>query len=80
MYFDQDVQDAVVKYNEEVNPRIRNKIYGEEIAYAFDKLCENIINTFKFSYFDAPFEDVSDLYQQFSFFQKIYLLQIIYLH
>jgi len=58
MYFDQDVQDAIVKYNKEVNPGIRNKIYGEEIAYAFDKLCENIINTFKFSYFDAHFEDV----------------------
>ena len=58
MYFDQDVQDAVVKYNEEVDSRVRNKIYQEEIAYAFDKLCENIINTFKFSYFDATFEDV----------------------
>ena len=58
MYFDQDVQDAVVEYNEETNPRIRNEIYREKIAYAFDKLCENIINTFKFSYFDAPFEDV----------------------
>ena len=58
MYFDQDVQDAVVRYNEEVNPAIRNKIYGEEIAYAFDKLCENIINTFKFSYFDSQFQDV----------------------
>ena len=58
MYFDQDVQDAVVKYNKEVNPRIRNEIYQKEIAYAFDKLCENIINTFKFSYFDAHFEDV----------------------
>ena len=58
MYFDQDVQDAVVEYNEETDPIIRNKIYRDKIAYAFDKLCENIINTFKFSYFDAPFEDV----------------------
>ncbi len=58
MYFDQDVQDAVVKYNEEVDSRVRNKIYQEEIAYAFDKLCENIINTFKFSYFDSQFQDV----------------------
>ena len=32
MYFDQDVQDAVVKYNEEVNPEIRNKIYQKEIS------------------------------------------------
>ena len=58
MYFDQAVQDAVVQYNNEKNPIIRNKIYSEKIAYAFDKLVENIINTFKFSYFDAMFDDV----------------------
>jgi hypothetical protein len=58
MYFDQDVQDAVVEYNGETDPVIRNEIYREKIAYAFDKLCENIINTFKFSYFDATFKDV----------------------
>jgi hypothetical protein len=58
MYFDQDVQDAIVEYNKEVNSLIRNKIYQEKIEYAFDKLCENIINTFKFSYFDAHFNDV----------------------
>jgi len=58
VYFDQDVQDAIVKYNKETDHRIRNKIYNEKIHYALDKLCENIINTFKFSYFDAGFEDV----------------------
>jgi hypothetical protein len=58
MYFDMDVQDAIIEYNQEIDSLIRNKIYREKIAYAFDKLCENIINTFKFSYFDAPFEDV----------------------
>tara|TARA_Y100000310_G_scaffold304448_1_gene343634 strand:+ start:339 stop:1055 length:717 start_codon:yes stop_codon:yes gene_type:complete len=60
IYFGKDVQDAIVKYNSEENPAIRNKIYSEEIAYAFDKLCENIINTFKFSYFDSYFEDVKN--------------------
>tara|TARA_Y100000034_G_scaffold103779_1_gene129746 strand:+ start:50 stop:775 length:726 start_codon:yes stop_codon:yes gene_type:complete len=58
MYFDQDVQDAIVQYNSEENPIIRNKLYSDRIAYAFDKLVENIINTFKFSYFDAGFNDV----------------------
>ena len=58
VYFDMDVQDAIIEYNQESDSRIRNKIYKEKIAYAFDKLCENIINTFKFSYFDAPFNDV----------------------
>ena len=61
MYFDQDVQDAIVRYNAldpDENQAERNKIYQEEIHYAFDKLCENIINTFKFTYFDDVYEDV----------------------
>ena len=36
----------------------RLKIYGEEIHKAFDKLAENIINTFKFTYFDYGFNDI----------------------
>jgi|TARA_Y100000310_G_C20599208_1_gene772103 hypothetical protein len=60
VYFGIDVQDAIVRYNNTDNPVIRNEIYYEEIAYAFDKLCENIINTFKFSYFDSHFEDVKN--------------------
>jgi len=58
MYFDQEVQDAIVRYNKEENHIIKNKIYEEKIAYAIDKLVENIINTFKFSYFDSKFDDV----------------------
>jgi len=58
MYFDQAVEDHIIAYNNETNSVKRNKIYNEGIAYAFDKLCENIINTFKFSYFDSDFEDV----------------------
>ena len=59
-YFGLDVQAAVVRYNDETNPVVKNQIYRDEIAYAFDKLCENIINTFKFSYFDSHFEDVKN--------------------
>ena len=58
MYFDEAVQDAVVEYNQCTNDSQRSRIYGEKIHYAFDKLCENIINTFKFTYFDDGFEDV----------------------
>ena len=59
LYFGQEVQDAIVRYN--TNPdnyALRNKIYQEEIHKAFDKLAENIINTFKFTYFDYGFEDI----------------------
>ena len=58
MYFDEVVQDAIIQYNLSDNDAFRNKIYQERIHYAFDKLAENIINTFKFTYFDMPFNDV----------------------
>ena len=58
LYFGQEVQDAIIRYNESTDDSERNKIYQQEIHKAFDKLCENIINTFKFTYFDDPFEDV----------------------
>ena len=60
-YFGMDVQDAIVRYNAldaDKNQSERNKIYRDEIHKAFDKLGENIINTFKFSYFDYGFEDI----------------------
>lgn len=58
VYFGQEVQDAVVDYNSSTDDSERNQIYGTRIHAAFDKLAENIINTFKFTYFDDPFVDV----------------------
>jgi len=58
VYFGQEVQDAVVEYNSSSSDSERNQIYGTRIHAAFDKLAENIINTFKFTYFDDPFQDV----------------------
>ena len=58
VYFGQEVQDAVVEYNSSDNANERNIIYGTRIHAAFDKLAENIINTFKFTYFNDPFVDV----------------------
>jgi hypothetical protein len=58
IYFTQDTEDAIVEYNKSESPQIRNAIYKERIQYPFEKLAENILNTFKFSYFDVPKEDV----------------------
>lgn len=57
MYFDKEAEDAIVAYNNESDPIIRNKIYSEKIAYPFDKLVESIINTFRFYYFETTFDD-----------------------
>ena len=57
-YFDQVVEKAIIRYNKTDDARLKNTIYNEHIAYAFDKLAENIIHTFKFYYFDVPSEQV----------------------
>lgn len=49
-YFTLDTQQAIVDYRLETDQAIRNKIFNEKIYYAFYKLAENIIHTFKFYY------------------------------
>ena len=57
-YFTEETENAIVQYNLTTVLSDRNKIYDEYIKYPFDKLAENIIHTFKFYYFDIPYEDV----------------------
>ena len=58
VYFGKEVQDAIIEYNSTESSSEKNIIYGTRIHAAFDKLAENIINTFKFTYFNDPFQDV----------------------
>jgi hypothetical protein len=57
-YFTLLTEKAIIAYNKETDYNLRNKIYREFIDYPFNKLVENIYHTFKFSYFDVPYEDV----------------------
>ena len=58
IYFGTPVHDAIVEYNRSEDIQFRHRIYTEEIHAAFMKLAENIINTYKFMYFDYPFRDL----------------------
>ena len=49
-YFTEDTQKAILAYRVETNTAKRNQIFNEKIYYAFYKLAENIIHTFKFYY------------------------------
>jgi hypothetical protein len=49
-YFTLDTQAAILEYRLEKSQVERNKIFNERIYYAFYKLAENIIHTFKFYY------------------------------
>jgi len=47
-YFTQDTEDAIVRYNSTEDPELRDKIYKDEIHYAFNRLTEAITHRFKF--------------------------------
>lgn len=49
-YFTLDTQQAILEYRLETSTAKRNEIFNTRIYYAFYKLAENIIHTFKFYY------------------------------
>ena len=57
-YFTYITDQAIIAYNNEPSWSKRNKVFRDHINYPFNKLVENIYHTFKFSYFDVPYEDV----------------------
>lgn len=58
MYFTPDTEASIIKYNAETIQSKREDIYNNEIKYPFEKLVENVFNTFKFSYFETGPLDV----------------------
>ena len=59
MYFTQETENAIIEYNNTLDYEIKNKIYRDRIHYAFFKLTENIIHTFKFYYTEV--DNIEDL-------------------
>lgn len=58
MYFTKDTESAIIAYNKESEHSKREEIYNTKIKFPFEKLVENIFNTFKFSYFQVGTLDV----------------------
>jgi hypothetical protein len=72
-YFTQDTEDAIIEYLSNTDNYTRNKIYNERIKYAFHKLTENIIHTFKFYYTEV--ETIAELQHEVTAFllEKLHL-------
>ena len=72
-YFTQETEDAIVKYNSTSDPIEKNRIYEEDIHYAFFKLTQNIIHTFKF--YHTEVDDLEHLQHEIIIFllSKIHL-------
>ena len=58
MYFTQDTENSIILYNATEDTQIREDLYNTKIKHPFEKLVENIFNTFKFSYFETGPLDV----------------------
>ena len=58
IYFTQETEDAIIKYNKSDDLDEREQIYIQYIQAPFDKLAENVINRFKFPYMEGSFDDV----------------------
>ena len=58
IYFGKPAQDAIIEYNACDNAVERGHIYVNGIQQPFEKLAENVMNTWKFTYFHIPKEDV----------------------
>jgi hypothetical protein len=57
VYFTEDTENSIIKFNESSDLEYREIIFRKEIAKPLDKLAENIINRFKFPYLNNNFED-----------------------
>jgi len=57
VYFTSETEKAIIEYNQSNDSREKDRIYNEKIQGAFQKIAENVYNTFKFSYSDvSPIE------------------------
>jgi hypothetical protein len=65
-YFTQDTENAIVAYNNSTDPAEKSKIYNDRIHYAFFKLTQTIIHTFKF--YHTEVENIEDLQHEIIIF------------
>jgi len=74
-YFTKETEDAIILYNSTTDPEIKSRLYNDKIHYAFFKLTENIIHTFKFYYTEV--DNIIDLQHEVITFllSKIHLFK-----
>jgi hypothetical protein len=58
IYFGSSAQNAIIEYNNTTDPILKSKIYQERIQFPFEKLAENVLNTYGFTHFDDHPDDI----------------------
>lgn len=57
-YFTSETQEAIIKYTNSVDQHERNKLYRNEINFAFNKLAEILIHKGKFYYAGSSIDEI----------------------
>jgi hypothetical protein len=57
IYFSKETEEAIIRYNDADDMDVRENIFKMYIDRPLDKLAENIINRFHFSYMEQSFEE-----------------------
>lgn len=57
-YFTQEVEDAIVEFNNSESIAEKNRLFANKIYPALDKLIENVINTGKFYNYETSYTDL----------------------
>ncbi len=73
IYFTEETENAIIRYNLTDDIMIRNEIFRKDIEQPLNKMAENLIRTFKFAYYDTDYESfksdvVSFLIEKISFY------------
>lgn len=58
LYFHEGTQDAIVSFQQETDPAVKEQLYKEQILPAFEKLVENLIFMHGFNKEEEPFESL----------------------
>jgi hypothetical protein len=58
IYFPKETENAIVEYINETDNIKKQALYNDIIKYSFEKLAENMINTFSFSYIESTYKDL----------------------
>lgn len=74
IYFSQETEDGIIQYNKSTDSIERNRIYNDWIKYSFEKLAENMVNTFSFPYIEMSKPDLQAQVVSM-LIEKIYMYQ-----
>lgn len=58
MYFTEETENAIILFNNMTSVSEKSILFQDKIYFAFDKLIENLIHTYKFNYYETTYDEL----------------------